>query len=296
MEVQHDARRFGKLTDVSDSLLNLVRRCLKKCGLISLIRTFRRLVHFGPWRVVPQFLIRQLRPVARNMPDEKTSLLDSLDANAIAEEIRYSSVAIAGMLSAEFVSRLRAVTDHLPVNDYQLMHHIDEDVRRLSNDPTIKNVLRAYFGSEPVLLESTLVITKPNEKRRPSEQNKFHFDYAGWESVNVFVYLSDVTAESSCHIVARGSHRNMGFRDVLRASLTNEEALLKYGSSIQSITGPAGTLFFENTEAFHRRNPGDGRRVMLNMLYSSHRGYLSYGRTSQSHIENRARAYNRLRN
>jgi hypothetical protein len=54
-------------------------------------------------------------------------------------------------------------------------------------------------------------------------------------------------------------------------------------------------VFFENTEAFHRRHPGNDRRVMLNLLYGSHRSWLSLGRTSRAHIEKRLREYDRLR-
>jgi len=285
----------GESTVSSDLLLNVVRRQLKRHHLIPALRVLRLLLHFGPWRAIPRFLIRQLRPVARIQDDEQASLLGPLDVNAIAEEVRQNSVAVAGMLSPEAVSRLRAITDRLPVNDYQRMDQIDLDVHELSNDPTIKNVLRAYFKCEPALLECTLVITGPYETHGISQQNAFHFDYAGWESLNVFVYLSDVKAGSSCHIVAKGSHRKVGLRDVLCGSLNDADAVRRFGSHIQPITGSAGTVFFENTEAFHRRHPGNDRRVMRNLLYGSHRSWLSLGRTSRAHIEKRLREYDRLR-
>ena len=285
----------GPAAGSSDLVLNFVRRQLKRRHLIPALRVLRLLIHFGPWRAVPRFLIRKLRPVARNQDDERASLLGPLDVDAIAEEVRQNSVAVAGMLSSEVVSRLRAVTDRLPVNDYQRMDQIDLDVRELSNDPTIRNVLRAYFKCEPALLECTLVITGPYETHGISRQNAFHFDYAGWESLNVFVYLTDVTARSSCHIVAKGSHRKVGLRDVLSGGLSDDNAERRFGSHIQVITGPAGTVFFENTEAFHRRHPGNDRRVMLNLLYGSHRSWLSHGRTSRAHIEKRLQEYDRLR-
>src|SRR5690606_38080209 len=110
-----------------------------------------------------------------------------------------------------------------------------------SEDCGVKNVLRAYFKCEPVLLESTLVITGCHQTLGISEQNSFHFDYAGWQSLNLFVYLSDVTEDASCHMVAKGSHRNIPMRDLIRGSMTDEEAQLRFGASIQRIAGPAGT-------------------------------------------------------
>ncbi len=160
MKARYEAHSDTKLLISPSSLLNSLRHCLNTYGVISLVRVLRRLVHFGPWRVAPIFLIQQLRPITGNTAEAKTSLLETLDADIIAQEVRHNSVAIAGVLPAEFINCLQSVTDNLPVDDYQLIHHIDENVRQLSNDPAIKNVLRAYFKCEPVLLEATLVITE----------------------------------------------------------------------------------------------------------------------------------------
>jgi hypothetical protein len=273
-------------------LVSIRRRTKERNKSIALVRLLRRLIHFGPWRVVPQFIIRQLRPVLTSHHDEgSASLLGSLDVGRLVAEIRRNSVAMANPLPLDFVKHLQVITDRLPVNHYQRVHEIDDHIRQLSGDAGIQKVLRAYFNCEPVLLECTLVITGSLQSPGLSEQNTFHLDYAGWESLNVFVYLSDVSDESAYHIVARGSHRKLGLRDMVKASLTNEEAQRRFGLSIKAITGPAGTLFFENTEAYHRRQLSGERRVMLNMLYASHRGLLSYGRSSPKHIANRARTY-----
>lgn len=288
----HEEYLFGRLPIVWGALLNTLRRYLNRYHLLPLVTTMRILFHFGPWRVIPQFLIRRFRPVAQTLEEDRTTLLGSLDAIAIAEELRQNSVFIANPLPAEFVNRLQGFTDQLPVHHYELMHLIDEDVRRLSEDPMIKNVLRAYFKCEPVLLESSITISDVPVARG---LNAFHFDYAGWESMNVFVYLTDVTAESAYHRIAKGSHRKLRISDLLRGSLTDDEALRRFGSTIQNIMGPAGTLFFENTEAFHRRHPSNQRRVLLNLLYASHRNWLSYGRTSRQHIKKRTHEYNSLR-
>jgi hypothetical protein len=233
----------GNLTSL-DSLLFFLRRSLLRLNLNSFVTIFRQLIHFGPWRVVPKQLIRIFRPVVWNPHEDKDSLLGSLDVGAIAENLRKNSVAIAGVLPAEFVNRVRVVTDRLPPGEYKMFHQIDKDMQILVNDPSIKNVLRKFFKCAPVLLECSLVVQRPEQGFRPHQQHSFHVDYAAWESLNLFVYLTDVTSESSYHVVAKGSHRKVGFRDVLRGQLTDDEAMLRFGSSIQPILGPAGTLFF----------------------------------------------------
>lgn len=293
--LRQEALAPNKLATLWSTLLNRCRRSSITARLLPPIRVARQLIHFGPWRIIPRFLIRRLRPAAAEHQPLTDSLLPHLDPVAVANEIRHNSVAVAGVLPPDFVSRLRAITDKLPIGDYQVMHSIDDDIRSLTDDPKIKATLRAYLQCEPVLLESTLVITKPHGGGPLSEQNYFHFDYAGWDSLNIFVYLSDMDSEASCHVIARGSHRDIRVRDILRGHLDDDEALQRFGNSIETITGPAGTLFFENTEAFHRRYPGNERRVMLNLLFASHRNLLSHGRTSRQHMQRRKQAYERKR-
>jgi len=274
--------------------LSALRQSSKIFKLNSTFHIFRQLAHFGPWRVIPKFAIQKLRPPTRSQQTDNTSLLGSIDPNAIAAEIRQNSVAIVGALPTEFVNRLRQITDVLPANEYQLVHQVDNSIRQLAEDPGIKNVLRAYLKCEPALLEASLFVSNPEEGRPLQDQNSFHFDYAGWESLNAFVYLTDVQERSSCHIVAKGSHRNIAFLDVLRGSLSAEEGNRRFGATVQKITGPAGTLFFENTEAFHRRHQGNERRVMLNLLYASHQSLLSHGRASRKDLELRDNAFEKL--
>jgi hypothetical protein len=291
---EYGLRRSDKSSAAWGSLLNFLRSSSTGTRMSSAIVILRQLLHFGPWRVVPIRLIRRLRPIEVRQHASRASLLGAKDANAIAEEIRHKSIAIVGVLPSEFVIRLRDITDRLPVGEYPLMQQVNEDIRDLVEDPGVKDVLRAYLKCEPALLEASLVVGNFDAKHR-SVQNSFHFDYAGWESLNLFVYLTDVTTGSAYHIVAKGSHRDVSFIDVLRGSLTEEEAQRRFGSAIQIVTGAAGTLFFENTESFHRRYAGNGRRVILNCLFASHRGVLSYGRMSRAQIDKRDRGLEKLR-
>lgn len=294
-DVDNELQFPDRLGDVWGSLLSALRRSPIKARLSSTLHILRQLIHFGPWRAVPKYLIRKIRPPVIAQGGAASSLLGSIDPDATARELRRNSVAIAGVLPTEFVRRQRKITDRLPYNEYKLVHHVDDDLRQLTEDPGLMAVLRAYLKSEPELLEVSLFVSKPEQDIPDQGQNAFHFDYAGWESLSVFVYLTDVTESSSCHIVARGSHRDVGFFDVLRGSLSKEQGARRFGDSIQSITGPAGTLFFENTEAFHRRNKGNERRVMLCLLYASHRSFLSHGRAGRQDVEIRDRAYAELR-
>lgn len=279
-----------------DDPLNSLRRRLSAWPAVShAMRAMRALVHFGPWRSSVHRLISQLRPPGAASSGRESFFLGPLDCDAVATQLRHHSVAIIGTLPHELLARLRETTDRLPVGHYELMHEIDSDVRRIADDLSVKDLLRACFKAEPVLLESTLVVTDPRPNQPDVLQNRFHFDFAGWQSLNVLVYLTDVSSQSSAHVIAKGSHRRIRIGDALRGAISDAEATRRFGSSIETITGPAGTVFVENTEAFHRRIRGSGRRVLLNLLYSSHRGWLASGRTSRSHKARRAKLLAHLR-
>ena len=276
----------------ADNAFSTLRSYINDTPLVMLTRAARALLHFGPWRSLPRRLIPTLKIARPRRENGQPSLLGSLDANSVADEIRRNSFALVGVLPADFVARLREITDRLPVDHYELMHELDENVRLLVEDSGINAVLAAYMGCEPVLLESTLGVIRALPPNAESEaQNMFHFDYAGWQSLNVFVYLTDVTADSSHHVVIKGSHRHVKFGDAIRTHLPDDEALRRFPEAIETVLGPAGTVFIENTEAFHKRHRGTGRRVMLNLLYASHRNLLSHGRSTNERLAKRADVY-----
>lgn len=268
-------------------LLAGFRRWLARHPQIGwVVRSTRAIIHFGPWRGFFRWAIRVLRP-PRVVSDLTPSVLAHLDVASAVTALKRDGVFIAGVLPPALLARLRAVSDRLPRNAYTHMHEANDEVRALVYDPGVLTLLRAHFGSEPVLLECSAVVHEPGHERivGPTSQRRFHFDYAGWQSLNMFVYLTDVDAESAPHEIAVGTHRSRTLRDAVRPSLLDDEAYRRFGAVIRTITGPAGTVFFEDTEAFHRRGAVGQRRVMLNILYASHRGLLSHGRLGMRYAD-----------
>jgi len=142
-------------------------------------------------------------------------------------------------------------------------------------------VVRGYLQAEPALLECNLVVAHaedPISRPKKGSQREFHFDYAGWDSLNLFIYLTDVAPDSGAHQVVVGTHRTRMGWDAIRVSVPDHEISDRFQNRILTISGPAGTMFFEDTSAFHRRQLHIRRRVMLNILWASHRSWLSKGR------------------
>lgn len=287
-------------TDVLSTRFMAVRRGMRRARSLALfLRRTRAVVHFGPWRHAARAVVRALHPPQTDTSHTDTSLgtptlLPGIDVQTVCTALRTDGVCVAGQLPPSTLATLRAVTDALPRGEYGQFHMHDATVRALLSDPDVRAVLRAHLGAEPELLECTVVVHEPlaGELVKPDPQRHFHFDFAGWQSLNLFVYLSDVTPDSGPHQIAVGTHRDRRLADALVEVLDDSVALPRFDGRIRTITGPAGTLFFEDTEAFHRRGSLTERRAMLNVLFASHRGLFSRGRLARSYgtyLENSAR-------
>lgn len=258
-----------------------LRRALHRSPRLNrAVQVSRAIVHFGPWRHAARAAIRVLRPPRAQMPRVGQTLMPELDPGEICSVLESDGMCVIGQLPPSFVSDLRRVTDPLPPGEYARFHEANEEVRRLVTDEALLSVVRRYFGAEPEMLECNMVVgeMETDTGTPASTQLHFHFDYAGWQSLNLFVYLTDVEPDSGAHEIIPGTHRGKRLRHLIPPWLADEEVTACFGDRIRTIAGPAGILFFENTEAFHRRRAIRGRRVMLNVLWASHRGILSRGR------------------
>ena len=262
------------------------RKLLREAPFLTrVLQTGRAVLDSGPWRHVAREVIRRRRRPQNNRTSQTLTSLQ-LNAPQLAQALRADDVAMAGNLPPDMLSRVRAVTDNLPPGEYREFNVVP-DIRALVQCAGVLSVVRGYLGSEPELLECNLVVghAEGPTKPRSDSQRLFHFDYAGWHSLNLFIYLIEVGADSGAHQVVAGTHRSRKLWDAVRPSIPDDEITKRFGENIRTITGPAGTMFFEDTAAFHRRLILKRRRVMLNILYASHRSWLSKGRLTPKYAE-----------
>ena len=267
-------------------LFNWARRTTRRFHLSETIRICRQLIHFGPWRYSIIALIQFFRGPAHWRPTDK-SLMPELNARAIASALEANGVYKAGVLPQAFTDSMTHITDQLPAAEYHQSHEVSQHVAQIASDPAIINVVSEYLQCEPVLIESSIFVTNPETGKKPLSQNHFHYDYAGWQSLNVFVYLTDVSITSSHHVVIAGSHKRMSLRTLISGGVSDEHAYSSLYHHIMPITGKAGTVFFENVESLHKRTQGAERRVLLNLTFTSHRNLLSHGRAHPRQLKKR---------
>ncbi len=269
------------VTDRAPCIQARIRSALQSTpALTSTLQIGRAILHFGPWRHAIRELIRRARP-PREAVATGTFCLLQLDIPQIVENLRADGMAMAGRLRPDELNRVRAVTDELPPGEYGDFHEEVPDIRVLLQSAAVLGVVRGYLRAEPELLECNLVVAHAEKSVVPlkkTSQRFFHFDFAGWHSLNLFIYLTDVAEDSGAHQVIARTHFTRNMWDAIRPSVPDSEIYARYDGRVRTVTGPAGTMFFEDTSAFHRRKTHTRRRVMLNILYASHRSWLSKGR------------------
>ncbi len=261
------------------------RRLHNAPALTRALQTGRAVLHFGPWRHAAHAIIRWIRPPqAGNGVQTPTSL--GLNTCQLARSLRDDGMAMANHLPPNVLSRVRTVTDELPPGEYGDFHE-HPDFRALVQCADVLDVVRGYLGAEPELLECTLVVHHAEDpaSRKLHPQRLFHSDYAGWKSLALFVYLTDVSEDSGAHQVVVGTHCTRNMWDAIRPWVPENEINARYAGRIRTITGPAGTMFFEDTEAFHRRLIIARRRAMAIILYASHRSWLSKDRPTPKYSD-----------
>lgn len=275
--------------------LYLLRRLGELSNLTRAVRIFRSFIHFGPWRYLFIRLIQLIRPPKDlEAVTSRATILPNIDIESVCTRLNSDGFSYIGQLTPESTAAIMNATDKLPVDHYQRVHEVDQNIRNLTSDPQLIKLLRRCLNAEPVMLECTLIVTEGRHQGGGTgQQNRFHFDYAGWQSLNLFVYLTDVYNASACHRVVLGSHKHKTLKDLFSPALSDAEAETRFQDDIESVQGPAGTVFLENTEAWHKRQFSDERRVMLNVLFASHRSILSAGRTDPKNIRHRNSIYPR---
>ena len=262
-----------------------IRAALRSTPLLfRALRSGRAIIHFGPWRHAARGMIRLLRPPRKDAIPPKLSAF-RLDTALILETLRTEGVAPVGLLPPDELSCIRAITNELPPGEFGEFDEVPE-VRRLTE--AAASVARRYLMAEPELLECSLFVAQAENPSSPiayDSDRRFHFEDAGWHSLSLFLYLTDVSEDSGARQVVIGTHRALTVWDALRGSFSESEIQARYPRRIRTITGPAGTMFFEDTAAIHRRQLHTRRHVILHILFVSRRSWASKGRSNRRYSD-----------
>jgi len=137
----------------------------------------------------------------------------------------------------------------------------------ITNDTRILSAVGAVLGAQPTISYMAAWWSLPG-RGGAEHAELFHRDYDDLRFVKLFVYLTDVDADSGPHAFIRGSHRTPKLMERRRFS-TDEVGANYPPEDHLELSGPAGTAFLENTFGLHRGIPPRSRpRLIFQALYS----------------------------
>lgn len=143
-----------------------------------------------------------------------------------------------------------------------------DEVQKLIRDPGLHQLAQEYLGCCPFLSSVSLWLDTIQDQS--IQEHVFHFDLDGPKFLKIFFYISDVDIDSGAHIYIQKTHSHVkpkAFRTSKR--YTDEELLNFFGEENKIVfTGPAGTIFAEDTMGFHRgTTPKTGNRLVMQFEY-----------------------------
>ena len=161
------------------------------------------------------------------------------------------------------------------------VHERVPETRFFFDDPLIHEVAKAYLSRTAAPYR---FVAEWRTERRPviSAEDIYHFD--SWRPVfKAFLYLTDVTEETSPFAYMKGSHRRgaWSYRRALEFETEGQDGSWGHffpgevkrlqrqlGWEEAVVTAPAGTLIFADFSGLHRGSPLlEGRRVLLNCTF-----------------------------
>ena len=187
--------------------------------LLRCARVVRAIVMLGPARL--QLLRLCQRYNKPHYLPELCPLFRHVDIDQIVSRIEETGYAYIGHLPDEYTSEIltycKANNDH----SYWNPHTACDALNHISRNSTLLSVSRKYLAAEPKLWLTQLRWTFPSKNIAPSRSSAvynfhdFHYDTHDFKSLTIFIYLTDVDAESGPHMYIRGTHKNKSLTNLV---------------------------------------------------------------------------------
>jgi hypothetical protein len=151
------------------------------------------------------------------------------------------------------------------------------DISNLVFNPNFIALAQNFLGAPPVHTQVNAwwsVAYSQDREHLSAAAQKFHQDRDFIKFLKIFIYLTDVDADSGPHEFIAGSNVDYAaFYGPYRASKrrTDEELLARYGRErLRSFTAPRGSVLIEDTSGYHKGAPvRSGHRMLLQIEYVS---------------------------
>ena len=245
--------------------------CRKRPWLLHAARIMSAVVYLGPWR---HLIVRMLQITNKNhqVPVNKLNCFSALDSDYIAHSIDRYGYSMGIHLSGEYVDAVLRFYQALDAELLRNPHSKSKAILDIAHNHQIIEVVRKYFGAEPVFHSSVIYWSFPclDSEGTPFRlrHQRFHYDVGDFRSLNVFIYLTNTDLDCGPHVVIEQTHKYKTPSQFVKHTLTDKEAHDKYGNRIKVIMGEKGTGFFEDTTCFHKQLINKKPRLILNLVYT----------------------------
>jgi len=125
-------------------------------------------------------------------------------------------------------------------------------VQRLVADGALHRIAQEYLGCRPALASITLWLDPAYDGKY--DAHIYHYDNDGPRFLKIFIYISDVDADTGAHTYIQGSHAHIKpDRFHLSRRYERGDLLSHYGEENEIVfAAPAGTILAEDTAGFHK--------------------------------------------
>ena len=138
---------------------------------------------------------------------------------------------------------------------------------KAANDQRVLAAVGVILGAKPTISYLAAWWSVP-ASGEAEHAELYHRDFDDLRFIKLFLYLTDVDAESGPHIFVRASHKKNRLFRRRRFSAAEVERIFPEGDRLK-LKGKAGTAFLENTSGLHRGLPPISKpRLMFQVLYS----------------------------
>lgn len=161
-------------------------------------------------------------------------------------------------------------------SSFRKLHYTPEDMSQckelvaLANHPQLLAIASSYLGATPTIaaMQAWWTMGHASNAIELARDDMFHRDVDDLRFVKMFIYLTDVHSQNGVHSFVPKSHRSTEL--VKRAPITDEQVRRYFGDAGEkTFTGPAGTIFLEDTWGIHRQTPAvTGRRCIFSVIYT----------------------------
>jgi hypothetical protein len=163
--------------------------------------------------------------------------------------------------------------DQPPSDEVNIGYFTWEEVIRapglleLANHPDILAAAELYFGCKPVIDNIGASWSYPGRDTAKGGQ-RFHRDYDCARSFKLFLYVTEVDADSGPHVYVQGSHRSRLIES--GRAQTDADIVSAFGAeAVTPIMAPAGSWFLEDVYGFHKGQlPKTKPRLLVAVEYN----------------------------